>query len=38
MAILSNEYVLGGIIIGLIVGGGLIWTRSRSFFNNKDPK
>jgi len=35
MAIFSNEYVLGGVIVGLIIVGGLIWTKSRNLFGDK---
>ena len=36
-ALISNEYVLGGIIIGVLIGGGLIWKKSRNLFGS-DPK
>jgi|DEB0MinimDraft_3_1074331.scaffolds.fasta_scaffold69403_3 hypothetical protein len=38
MAILSNEYVLGGIAIGLIIGSAIVWRKTRSFFNPSDKK
>lgn len=30
--LLSNEYVLGGIIIGVLLGGGVVWKRTRNMF------
>lgn len=35
MAILSNEYVLGGVAIAVIIGGGIIYARTRKFFGAK---
>ena len=32
MAIFSNEYVLGGALIALLIGGGIVWKKSRSLF------
>lgn len=36
-AIMGNEYVLGGIIVAVIIGGGLAWRKSRNIFGS-DPK
>lgn len=38
MAIFSNEYVLGGLAIGLIIGSAIIWKKSRNFFNPPDKE
>ena len=35
MGILSNEYVLGGLLIGVLIGGGVIWKKSRKIFGSK---
>jgi hypothetical protein len=38
MAILYNEYVLGGLAVGLIIGSAILWRKTRSFFNPSDKK
>ena len=38
MAIFSNEYVLGGLIVGVLIAGGTAWAKTRNWFSESKDK